>query len=71
MAARLLNCLRRQGVPCLTTTAPWTLAQKDEAVARGPHVSCLEQEQFIFEEMQAVTSKGQWMILPYEAVRHL
>jgi hypothetical protein len=70
-AARLLNHLRRKGVPCKLQTPPWTTARRDAAVQRGPHKSALEHSSFLDEEMATMVSRGQWMVLPYSVVRDM
>jgi hypothetical protein len=53
------------------TTPPWTLAQKDAAVLRGPHSSAThEYRQFLEEEMASMIDLGYWGVIPYRAIRH-
>ena len=70
-AGPLLDYLRCHGAPVKTTTAPWSQAQKDEAILRGPHQSALLHTEFLEEEMADMAAKGQWLVLPYELLRHL
>ena len=53
------------------TTPCWTPQQLGAAIQRGPHKSCLEHHDFLDEEMYQMTEKGQWMVLPYDEVKHL
>jgi len=69
-AARYLDNMRRRGAPVLLHTKPWTLAQKDAAIARGPHPSANEHEPFLRQEMLEMCQRHQWMVIPYSLVRH-
>lgn len=70
-AGPFLDYLRRCGAPAKISTAPWSLALRDEAIARGPHQSALLHQDFLEDEMADMTAKGQWMLLPYDLLRHL
>lgn len=70
-AARLLDYLRRFGAPCKIQSKLWTPARLEAAISRGPHKSAFEHVDFLTEEMSAMVAKGQWMVLPYSAVKHL
>jgi hypothetical protein len=60
------------GVPAPSTAAPWTFHQKDEAYHRGPHPSAATHyAAFLLEDMYDYVHRGYWIVLPYEAVRHL
>jgi hypothetical protein len=61
--------MKHQGVPCKLHTPHWTTAQRDAAMKRGPHKSALEYSDFLNDEMAVMCERGQWMVLPYEAVR--
>jgi hypothetical protein len=50
---------------------PWTLAQLDAAAARGPHKGTAEHIEFMRDEFQDMVNAGQWLVLPYSAVREL
>ena len=70
-AASLLDRFSKAGVPVLLTSEPWTLQQKDAAMARGNHPSALAFTTFLREEFADMRSKGMFLILPYDLVRHL
>jgi hypothetical protein len=70
-AGRLLDHYNKRGAPAWTTTAPWTLEQRDQAIHQGPHKSALAHQAFLQDEMIAMVSRGQWMVLPYDQVRDL
>ena len=52
-------------------SAPWSRAQKDAAVARGPHPSAIEHCTFLRGEMFEMCRRGQWFVLPYSLVRDI
>jgi hypothetical protein len=70
-AGRLLNYLRNHGAPVKMSTKPWSDAQKEQAIRRGPHKSAREHGQFLAEEMSTMCARGQWMVLPYSLVKSL
>jgi hypothetical protein len=51
--------------------APWLLAELNHAVSRGPHKSAYEHLDFLCDDMASMIEKGQWLVLPYSAVRHI
>ena len=68
-ASRLLATYARTGVPVLLTTKPWSLEQKDAAIARGNHPSVNAFSDFIREEMLDMRKKGIFVVLPYHLIR--
>lgn len=68
-ARRLLHHLQRRGASVPLTTAPWPIARRDWASARGPHPSTDEYHEFVAEEMTDFCQQGYWLILPYHTVR--
>ena len=70
-AKDLLRRWREEGIPVLSSSAPWTAEQKDAAVARGCHPSASEHSDFIREEMAEFIDNKFWAVLPYELVKHL
>ena len=64
-AARVVDYLRRHGAPFRTTTSPWSRAQCDAAIARGPHKSSLGEREFVATEMLDFCHQGYWLVLPY------
>lgn len=70
-ARRLLRQYKHRGAPVVLHDAPWTQQQLDHAVQRGPHQSCFEYIDFLEEEFVSMIGKQQWVLLPYEAIKHL
>ena len=70
-AARLLDHYRTSGAPVLMKTEEWSLERRDAAVRRGCHPSANEHKTFLRGEMAEMVERGQWMVLPYSAVRKL
>ena len=70
-AAPLLERMRRNGVPVVLQTAPWTRAERRTRLARGPHKSALEYADFLATEFLDFCRKGYWMLLPYDLVEHI
>ena len=70
-AQHLLKHLSRHGAPVVMTTPPWSLRDKDTAMARGPHASAHAFADFLREELADMVDKGTWMVLPYHYLRHL
>ena len=70
-AARVLNTLRRRGAPIVLHTKPWTKVRQQAAMSRGPHKSADEYSGFLNEEMAVMAMRGQWMVLPYSAVKDI
>mmetsp|Transcript_4673 Transcript_4673/g.5208 ORF Transcript_4673/g.5208 Transcript_4673/m.5208 type:complete len:311 (-) Transcript_4673:509-1441(-) len=70
-ASRLLHQYKTRGVPVKFKTKAWTKQQIELALKRGPHKSCQEHLPFLQEEFIDMHNKGQWMILPYNAVKDL
>ena len=50
-ASRLLQHLWRRGAAVPLLTRPWTAAQWDEAIDRGPHQSAHGEREFVCQEM--------------------
>ena len=70
-AAPILRTWRDRGVPVQMSTEPWTLEQKDEAVARGCHPSATAHAEFVRDEMASFIENNFWLVLPYDLVREL
>ena len=70
-ASDFLFRIRRTGVPVLQSSLPWTLEQRDAAVARGPHQSAKAHSSFLRDEVCSMAEAGQWLVLPYSCVRNL
>jgi hypothetical protein len=61
----------QRGAPVGLETAPWTSGRKDAAIARGPHKSAYDFQDFLRTELLDMVRKHTWMVLPYRVVRHL
>ena len=70
-ARRLLHLYKHHGAPVKFATPPWTRRQVQRALHRGPHNSCHDYVDFLHSEFIDMINKGQWVVLPYSAVRHL
>jgi hypothetical protein len=69
-AKHLLAHLGTRGAPVVIQTPPWSLQRLDAAVARGPHKSAYEHQDFLRGEMADMVLKAIWIVLPYAKVRH-
>ena len=69
--ADLLTQISHSGAPVLQSQAQWTLEQLDAAVERGPHQSTHAHTAFLRQELSDMVDAGQWLVLPYQCVRHL
>ena len=67
----ILKQYARRGAPVGLKTAPWTNGRKDAAIARGPHKSAYDFQDFLRTELLDMVRKHTWMVLPYRVVRHL
>jgi hypothetical protein len=70
-AKHLLRHISKTGYPVLFTTKPWTSAQRDAAIARGPHKSAHEYVDFLRDELADMVERATWVVLPYSHVRDL
>lgn len=70
-ARRLLLHYKHRGAPVKFSSAPWTRAQVNAAIKRGPHKSCNEYIDFLEEEFVDMIQKGQWVILPASVAKRL
>ena len=52
-------------------TQVWTEGMLDRAISRGAHKSCYQYVDFLEDEFKDMITKGQWMVLPYKAVKPL
>ena len=68
-AAELLRMWRDHGVPALSSSEPWTRAQKDACIQRGCHKSAKDHAPFLREQMADFIESKSWLVLPYELVR--
>ena len=55
----------------MLATPAWTQQRLREALDRDPHRSYLEHIDFLEGEFLDMMRKGQWVVLPFEAVQHL
>ena len=70
-AAYLLKQYKDRGVPVKVKTPHWSPSKIHQALARGPHKSCIEYTDFLEEEFVDMILKGQWIVLPFEDVKNL
>ena len=70
-ARRLLDFYKKRGAPIKMATTAWSRERIDEALQRGAHKSCQEHIGFLKEEFIDMIQKGQWVVLPAKAVRHI
>ena len=50
---------------------PWSVDKINHALSRGPHKSCMGHLDFLYEEVEDMINKGQWLILPASAAKEL
>ena len=70
-AKRLLSFYKHRGAPVKFATPPWTRRQVKRALNRGPHRSCFDHLDFLKEEFFDMIGKGQWFVLPAQAMKDL
>jgi hypothetical protein len=70
-AADTLQELRDVGAPVLLSGTEWNHADLDAAVLRGAHQSTSHCRDFLREEFADMMEAGQWLVVPYYAIRHL
>ena len=70
-ATRILKQYKLHGVPVKLSTQPWSRAQIQSKLHRGPHKSCHEHLEFLQEEFVDMINKKQWVILPYTVAQDL
>ena len=70
-ARRLLRLYKHRGAPVTLHTLPWPADKLANAIHRGPHHSALQHLDFLRTEFQDMVNKGQWLVLPYSAVKDL
>jgi hypothetical protein len=58
-------------MPVKFSTPPWTWLQVKCALSCGPHKSTHEYLDYLKEEFVDMINKGQWVVLPYLAVKDL
>ena len=70
-ARQLLDFYKKRGGPIKMSTKAWSRERIDEALQQGAHKSCQEHIGFLREEFIDMIQKGQWVVLPVKAVRHI
>ncbi len=70
-ARHLLCHYKHRSAPVKFSTPPWTRLQVQRTLSRGPHKSAYKYIDYLEEEFVDMINKGQWVVLPYSAVRHL
>ena len=67
-AHRVLRNYKSKGIPVTLADDPWTPCEMKAALARGPHKSAYEFEEFLREDMASMVEKNQRMVVPYDAI---
>jgi hypothetical protein len=70
-AHRLLRHYKHRGAPVKFSSPPWTRQQIQRALSWSPHESAYEYLDYLTDEFVDMINKGQWIVLPYSAVKHL
>ena len=68
-ARRLLRHYHHHGVPVKLKSSPWTSAQNQAALKRGPHKSATEYQDFLRTEFAEMITLGHWTVLPYKIAK--
>ena len=68
-AKGLLNYYKRCGVPIVLHSAPWSKNKLKQTLLRGPHKSCNDHVDFLYDEFTDMIRKGQWVVLPYSLIK--
>jgi hypothetical protein len=59
------------GIPAPSHSTPWSLEQKDAAIAWGPHLFVSKfYSSFLLEGMMDYVHMGYWIVLPYHSIHH-
>ena len=67
----LLSSHAKNGVPVVTSAAPWSKKLLAQRVKQGSHQSCKEHKPFLREEMLDFVNKGFFTLLPWRLVKDL
>ena len=70
-AAAYLHDLRADGAPVQCTTPMWASECKARSMQRGPHLSTRPYLHFLKSDMADMITKGYWVVLPYDLVKHI
>ena len=70
-ARRLLRHYKYHGAPVKFSTPAWSRRKLHRALRRGPHRSCRDYLDFLNDEFIEMVARGQWLVLPYSAVKNL
>ena len=70
-AHHLLRQYKYHGSTVGLHSPPWTEARLLQALRRGPHPSAKNYHDFLREEFTSMVAKGQWIVLPFNQVKHL
>ena len=70
-AKRLLQNYKNRGAPVKLHTPPWSPDAIKKALIRGAHRSCNEQIEFLSEEFVDMINKEQWVVFPFDRIKHL
>ncbi len=70
-AMHTLHQYKHHGVPVRLSTPPWSKQRLQQALHRGAHRSCFDYIDFLETEFVEMIRKSQWVVLPYDEVKHL
>lgn len=70
-AMHTLHHYKHHGVPVRLSTPAWSKQRLEAALARGAHRSCFDYLDFLKGEFVEMIRKSQWVVLPYDEVKHL
>lgn len=68
-ARHLLKVLKYRGAPVRFSTEPWSAKKINTSLSRGAHRSCMGHLDFLYDEFEDMIQKGQWLVLPANAVK--
>ena len=71
MALVSLTSCAKNGVPVVTSTAPWSKKLLHQCIKQGSHQSCKDHKPFLQEEMLDFVNKGFFTLLPWCLVKDL
>ena len=70
-AKELLIRYKQEGAAVNIDNPNWDFNKLTAALIRGPHASVFQHISFLYDEFLDMRKKGQWVILPFQEVKHL
>lgn len=70
-AHRILRHYKNHGVPVTLADSPWTHAEVEAGLLRGPHKSAYEFIEFLREDMADMVKKGIWTVVTYDSIKKM